>query len=157
MMLGVVLHISMFFCDNNSFHWIGGEHKRDSVNTFAVRGIHFFRMQLFMLLAGFFAELVLQRKGINLLVKDRIKRILLPFLIGILIFMPFFMYLTDDTWPGAFTNIFENTSIFEQIKSYILWGAFSEKPVFNEIGFWHFFIYNSLGNYYSKAYFSWLQ
>ena len=56
--------------------------------------------------------------------------------------MPFFMYLTDDTWPGAYTNIFENTSIFEQIKSYILWGAFSEKPVFNEIGFWHFwFIY----------------
>ena len=28
-------------------------------------------MQLFMLLAGFFAELVLQRKGMNHLIKDR--------------------------------------------------------------------------------------
>ena len=142
MMLGVVLHISMFFCDNNSFHWIGGEHKRDTVNTFAVRGIHLFRMQLFMLLAGFFAELVLKRKGMNLLMGDRIKRILWPFLIGIFLFMPFFMFVTNDTWPGAYTNIFDNTSTFERMKSYILWGIFSDKPVFNEINFWHFwFIY----------------
>ena len=49
MMLGVVLHISMFFCDNNSFHWIGGEHKRDSVNTFAVRGIHGCNYSCFLL------------------------------------------------------------------------------------------------------------
>ena len=142
MMLGVVLHVSMFFCDNNSFHWIAGEHKRDSINTFAVRGIHFFRMQLFMLLAGFFAELVLQKKGMNALMRDRLKRILWPFLIGIFFFMPFFMYMTDDTWPGVFTNIFDDTSALERIKSYILWGAFTDKPVFKEINFWHFwFIY----------------
>ncbi|MDP6232055.1 MAG: acyltransferase family protein [Nitrospinaceae bacterium] len=142
MMLGVVLHVSMFFCDNNSFHWIAGEHKRDSLNTFAVRSIHFFRMQLFMLLAGFFAELVLQKKGMDALMRDRLKRILWPFLIGILFFMPFFMYMTDDTWPGAFTNIFDDTSALDQIKSYILWGAFTDKPTFKEINFWHFwFIY----------------
>jgi glucan biosynthesis protein C len=142
MMLGVVLHISMFFCDVNSFHWIAGEHKRDSLNTFAVMGIHFFRMQLFMLLAGFFAELVLQRKGMNALMRDRIKRILWPFLIGIFLFMPMFMLVTNDTWPGAYTNIFDGVSMLERIKSYLLWGAFTEKDVFNEYNFWHFwFIY----------------
>ena len=110
MMLGVVLHVSMFFCDVNSFHWLAGEYKRDSINTFAVKGIHLFRMQLFILLAGFFAELVFQRKGMNILMKDRIKRILWPFLVGIIIFMPIMMYVTDDTWPGAFSNIFDNAS-----------------------------------------------
>jgi glucan biosynthesis protein C len=142
MLLGVVLHISMFFCDVNSFHWIAGEHKRDSLNTFAVMGIHFFRMQLFMLLAGFFAELVLQRKGMNALMRDRIKRILWPFLIGIFLFMPMFMLVTNDTWPGAYTNIFDGVSMLERIKSYLLWGAFTERDVFNEYNFWHFwFIY----------------
>ena len=59
MMLGVVLHVSMFFCDENTFHWLAGEYNRDPINTFALKAIHLFRMQLFMLLAGFFAELVL--------------------------------------------------------------------------------------------------
>jgi len=142
MMLGVVLHVSMFFCDVNSFHWLAGEYKRDSINTFAVKGIHLFRMQLFILLAGFFAELVFQRKGMNILMKDRIKRILWPFLVGIIIFMPIMMYVTDDTWPGAFSNIFDNASTLDRIISYIWWGAFTELEVFNEYNFYHFwFIY----------------
>ena len=142
MMLGVVLHVSMFFRDENSFHWLAGEYKRDSINTLAVKGIHLFRMQLFMLLAGFFAELVLQRKGMNILMKDRIKRILWPFLVGIIIFMPFFMYLTNDTWPGAYSNVFDNASTLDRIVSYIWWGTFSDLEVFNEYNLYHFwFIY----------------
>ena len=67
MMLGVVLHISMFFRDDFPHHWLAGEYRGDAINTFLVKAIHFFRMQLFMLLAGFFAELVLQKKGMDVL------------------------------------------------------------------------------------------
>ena len=107
MMLGVVIHTCCFFRDDIIGLWPAGDYHGDPLNTFTVKFIHFFRMQLFMLLAGFFAELVLQRKGMNLLMGDRIKRILWPFLIGIFLFMPFFMFVTNDTWPGAYTNIFD--------------------------------------------------
>jgi glucan biosynthesis protein C len=142
MMLGVVIHTCCFFRDDIQFGWVVGEYGGDSLNTFTVKFIHFFRMQLFMLLAGFFAELVCQRKGMTHLCRDRVKRIFVPFLVGIFLFTPFVGFLVESTWAGRFTNVYENASIFEKITSVLLWGAFTDKPIFNEISFWHFwFIY----------------
>ena len=142
MMLGVVIHTCCFFRDDIIGLWPAGDYHGHPLNTFTVKFIHFFRMQLFMLLAGFFAELVLQRKGLTYLIKDRIKRILIPFLIGIFFFIPFIMFLSNTTWVGGFTNVFQDASITERAKSYLLWGAFTDKNVFNEFILWHFwFIY----------------
>ena len=153
MLLGVVIHTCCFFRDDILFGWVAGEYEGDSLNTFTVKFIHFFRMQLFMLLAGFFAELVCQRKGMTHLFRDRIKRILLPFLVGVFLFIPVVEFLLESTWAGRFTNVYENASIFEKITSVLLWGTFTDKPIFNEIGFWHFwFIYFLLFYYF----FHWL-
>ena len=142
MMLGVVIHTVVFFRDDIIVTMIAGNYHGDPLNTFTVKFIHFFRMQLFMLLAGFFAELVFQRKGMNHLMKDRIKRILIPFLIGIFFFGPFVLFVSGMTWGGAFTNVFEGSTIVDRAKSYILWGAFTDKPVYKEIILWHsWFIY----------------
>jgi hypothetical protein len=142
MMLGVVIHTCCFFRDDIISTWPAGDYHGDPLNTFTVKFIHFFRMQLFMLLAGFFAELVFQRKGMNYLMKDRIKRILLPFLIGIFLFVPIVMFLSNTTWVGGFTNVFDNTTTFDRAKSYLLWGTLQDKSVFNEFTLWHFwFIY----------------
>ncbi len=74
--------------------------------------------------------------------KDRIKRILLPFLVGIFFFGPFVWFVSNMTWAGRFTNVFEGATIADRAKSYILWGAFTDKTVFIEISLWHFwFIY----------------
>ena len=43
--------------------------------------IHLFRMTLFMLLAGYFGRLVLQRRGPGRYLRDRVLRILLPFIV----------------------------------------------------------------------------
>ena len=142
MMLGVVIHTCCFFRDDIINTWPAGDYYGDPLNTFTVKFIHFFRMQLFMLLAGFFAELVFQRKGMNHLMKDRSKRILLPFMIGVFLFVPVVMFFSNTTWVGGFTNVFENTTILDRAKSYLLWGAFTDKQVFSEFTLWHFwFIY----------------
>ena len=142
MMLGVVLHTCMLFRDDLHFPMIAGEYRGDAINTFAVKFIHFFRMQLFMILAGFFAELVFQRKGMNHLAQDRIKRILIPFLMGIFIFVPIIGFLTNFNPSGAYINLFDQMSWYEKCKSYFLWGLFSDKPAMPKIFFMHFwFIY----------------
>ena len=92
-------------------------------------------MQLFIILAGFFAELVFQRKGMNHLAKDRIKRVLIPFLVGILIFVPLLGVLTNSNPSGAYANLFDQMSWYEKFKSYFLWGIFSDQPANPEIDF----------------------
>ena len=148
MLLGVVIHTSAYFRDDYIYPWIAGEYRGDGVNTFLVDFIHFFRMQIFMLLAGFFAELVYQRKGMDKLYSDRVKRIFWPFLFGIFVFVPFTMYISNWTSAGAYTNVFDNADFFETAKSYILWGAFSDKPVFDQKVFWHFWFIYFLMFYY---------
>ena len=148
MMLGVVIHTSMLFRDDFNWLMIAGEYRGDSINTFAVKFIHFFRMQLFIILAGFFAELVFQRKGMDHLAKDRIKRVLIPFLIGILIFVPLVGVLTNSNPSGAYANLFDQMSWYEKIKSYFLWGIFSDQPANPEIDFFHFWFIYFLMFYY---------
>ncbi len=142
MLLGVVIHTSMFFRDDILDSWVTGAYQGDYLNTFAVKFIHFFRMQLFMLLAGFFAELVYQRKGMTYLCRDRVKRILLPFLVGVFLFIPLICLLLESNWTGRFTNVYENATILQRIVSVLFWGKFTDLPVFNQIDFWHFwFLY----------------
>ena len=58
MMLGLVIHVSIFFMDDQGY-WMMGERFPDSFNKTVVEFIHLFRMQLFYLIAGFFAMLVI--------------------------------------------------------------------------------------------------
>jgi glucan biosynthesis protein C len=45
--------------------------------------IHIFRMSAFFLIAGFFARMMLERRGLKAFTRDRAKRILVPLVIGI--------------------------------------------------------------------------
>jgi surface polysaccharide O-acyltransferase-like enzyme len=55
---------------------------------------HLFRMSLFFFIAGYFARLVYHRKGFDYFVRDRAKRIALPFLM----FLPVMLWLLDLIW-----------------------------------------------------------
>jgi glucans biosynthesis protein C len=59
--------------------------------------IHGFRMQIFMLLAGFFGHLVWQRLGTQGFLRQRRERIGLPFLFGMIVIIPMLMF----TWKWA--------------------------------------------------------
>ncbi len=82
--LGIVLHSTMSFflpipaMDNSPSTTLG-------VSFFV---IHIFRMSLFYVIAGFFARLVFHRRGASAFAGDRLKRIVLPMVVGWIILMP---------------------------------------------------------------------
>ena len=62
MLLGLVLYVHLLPAPEE-LSWWSGEYRDDKVNLQFWNLIHLFRMQLFFLMAGFFAELVIDRKG----------------------------------------------------------------------------------------------
>ena len=74
LLLGIVLHATMSF-----FLPVPALDSSQSVTLGVVfYVIHIFRMSAFYLIAGFFARMVLERKGFEAFAKDRAKRILIP-------------------------------------------------------------------------------
>jgi len=89
MLLGLALHAATFYLaappptmpsmmDRNT--WYG----MDLLFHF----IHSFRMPVFFVMAGFFASLLVQKRGIAGMLKNRAARILAPFLAGLVLVLP---------------------------------------------------------------------
>jgi ABC-type multidrug transport system ATPase subunit/surface polysaccharide O-acyltransferase-like enzyme len=84
LLLGIVLHATMSFflpfpaADSSQSASLGV--------TFYV--IHLFRMSLFYVIAGFFAHMLLHRRGLRGFVRDRAKRILVPMTAGWVVLAP---------------------------------------------------------------------
>ncbi|MFY8133959.1 MAG: acyltransferase family protein [Aquimonas sp.] len=80
LLLGIALHTSMSYLPGAETFWIVAE----SQPSVALGGfffwVHSFRMSLFFLLAGYFGRLLLERRGLGGLLRDRVRRILLPLL-----------------------------------------------------------------------------
>ncbi|HLF11747.1 MAG TPA: acyltransferase family protein [Gammaproteobacteria bacterium] len=79
LLLGVVLHSAASFLENVPMPMWGNEPNATATVIYYV--IHMFRMSAFFLIAGFFARLVVERRGVKTLVKDRGKRVAVPLLL----------------------------------------------------------------------------
>lgn len=79
LLLGVVFHASLSFMEPRI--WVVGDDSTSPVMNGTYFVLHIFRMTVFFLIAGFFARMVLHRRGTGGFVRDRAKRILAPFLI----------------------------------------------------------------------------
>ena len=131
MFLGVVLHAGVMympFPDEMDIQTIA-EHQRDpfrdvsGYNMTAQRivwVIHFFRMPAFMLLAGFFAALLMEKKGTGHLVKNRAQRILVP-----LILFWFFLWPIDRfAWSvgkDVMLDVSNATPLLEILRNNLNW------------------------------------
>jgi len=97
MLLGILLHAAISFlgvpvwpvtdvkADPESFHLL-------------LDAIHGFRMQLFFLVSGFFTVMVWQKRGTKRLVKQRLLRIGVPLVIGVILLNPMMGFLMK--WGG---------------------------------------------------------
>lgn len=85
LLLGVLLHALMPFLPGD--FWLVNDTLDSETALGAVGVIHLFRMNLFMMLAGYFGHMVLHRRGAGSYVRDRLKRIGLPLVVF---------------WPGLF-------------------------------------------------------
>ncbi len=84
LLLGVALHAAQPYVAH--LPWITTE-SPSAVVAGLWYTIHLFRMPLFFLIAGFFGRMMLERRGTAGFVKDRSRRILLPFVAGVPLIM----------------------------------------------------------------------
>jgi peptidoglycan/LPS O-acetylase OafA/YrhL len=81
LLLGVVLHACAAFLEN--FPMPMWHDQSSSVAAVMYYTIHMFRMSAFFLIAGFFARVLVERRGVKAFIKDRGKRVAIPlFLFG---------------------------------------------------------------------------
>lgn len=105
MMLGVLIHTAISYSTLPfDAAW---PYKDQSVNVvcdLVVLWIHTFRMPLFFVLAGFFAALLRDRRGVEGMLRNRMKRIAGPFVVGLVVLTPLvqlaFLYVWNRSGTG---------------------------------------------------------
>ncbi|WP_254712419.1 acyltransferase family protein [Polaribacter sp. BM10] len=105
MLLGLVLHSALTYnVTNHGNSWgIKDPESNYILTDFLVLLIHSFRMPIFFLVAGFFGSMLFYERGIVQMLKNRISRIVFPFIVFLFILSPI-IYFTF-----SYTNaIFEN-------------------------------------------------
>jgi glucans biosynthesis protein C len=93
MLLGIVLHGALSFTVLLPVPWAARDVSGHWIFDLAVGLIHGFRMQLFFFIAGFFGRLLYQRLSPAEFLKHRLKRIGVPFAMGMLLLAPVVLVL----------------------------------------------------------------
>ena len=88
MLLGIVLHAAIPYRIHTNVNWPTDPDFQSVTFDLLYLWIHSFRMQLFFLVAGFFARLLYLKIGFRNFIQHRLKRILLPFIVSIIIIVP---------------------------------------------------------------------
>ena len=111
MLLGIVLHGAIPYFSyllEFSHHW-PADGDQSWALFFVFHFIHAWRMPIFFLLAGFFAHLILDRRGVKYFLKDRIMRIGLP----LVVFAPLVATSIPLIWSYGLTGQFTDSSGFK--------------------------------------------
>ena len=82
LLLGIVLHSALAYSSGNPHLWPIHDLRNTSILSVAVFVIHIFRMSVFFMIAGFFANLLISRRGLSSFWRNRILRIGLPLILG---------------------------------------------------------------------------
>jgi hypothetical protein len=82
LLLGIVFHSTMSFLDAPQHMWVIVDKSPSATLTLLFYVLHIFRMATFFFIAGFFAHLLFHRRGQRAFVRDRLRRIGLPLLVG---------------------------------------------------------------------------
>lgn len=88
MLLGISIHAVVSFMVNAPVDWPVRDVRRNIGFDVLAGWLHSFRMPLFFLVAGFFAHLLLQRRGTRGFVRHRLVRIGLPLVLGLASVVP---------------------------------------------------------------------
>jgi peptidoglycan/LPS O-acetylase OafA/YrhL len=135
MLLGIVLHTAMTYADTDFSPggWILKDiGSTDISNDYIYYVIHSFRMQTFFVVAGFFASLLFYERSPIKMIKNRISRIVLPFIVFL-----FVLYA-----PSMFSMIY-SYSIFQGSENALsaALNSVSELPFFPKTTMHLWFLY----------------
>ena len=88
MIVGIFFHAALSFMDSPIFSWPVQDRSHHWLVDLAVWAVRGFSMQVFFLVAGFFAHLLYHRYGPLAFVRQRLVRIGVPFVAGVLLLVP---------------------------------------------------------------------
>ncbi|MFM7517220.1 MAG: acyltransferase family protein [Pirellula sp.] len=103
MMLGLYLHGALAYAEPARSVWIATNPAGSVAVDASIWCIHLFRMGLFFLLSGYFAKLMIQRKGLKPFLWNRVIRIALPFVL----FWPWLVVAMAIVFVFAFAYVKE--------------------------------------------------
>ncbi len=99
MLLGIVLHAGLSF---TPFPWPVQDTRQTEFYGLLFAAIHGFRMPVFFLLSGFFTAMLWRRRGLRSLLSHRLRRVFLPFLLGLVTIVPAVNWISGRAMASAF-------------------------------------------------------
>lgn len=104
MLLGLVIHSAVTYGTFEGYHWpLKDPESTNLFMDYVVIFIHAFRMPIFFVVAGFFGAMLFFERSSKKMLKNRIDRILYPFIVFILILAPTIKFAdiyTNSTFAG---------------------------------------------------------
>jgi glucan biosynthesis protein C len=95
MLSGVIFHAAMVYSPLMQNVWFISDQKSSPLIDIFIYFLHMFRMPLFFVISGFFALMLIEKRGALGFFKNRSKRVLMPFLVFFpLLGMAFMMLIT---------------------------------------------------------------
>lgn len=88
LLLGIFFHATLAYLPSSEQVWIVEDASRSAVMSALYFVSHNFRMTTFFLIAGFFGRMSYHRLGGGTFLKDRFKRLGIPFVVGWIIIFP---------------------------------------------------------------------
>ena len=101
MLLGIVLHAGLSF---TPFPWPVQDTRQSGFYGLLFAAIHGFRMPVFFLLSGFFTAMLWRRRGLKSLLSHRLRRVFLPFLLGLFTIVPAVNWVSGWAMASAFED-----------------------------------------------------
>ncbi|WP_298520202.1 acyltransferase family protein [uncultured Kordia sp.] len=124
MMLGLVLHSALTYnVTNHGNVWVIKDTASTNIATdFLVLMIHSFRMPIFFLIAGFFGAMLFYERSPKKMIKNRIARIVFPFIVFLIILAPIVQFSFDyasQTFQGNEHALTNTLAPFSEFNFYI--------------------------------------
>jgi peptidoglycan/LPS O-acetylase OafA/YrhL len=135
MLLGVFFHAALAYGPALSQVWPTASQEQSSVMDIWAYFSHTFRMPLFFLIAGFFAALLTEKYGAIGMLKNRLRRITLPFVI----FLPLVIIGFVVVFGWAIENV-DNKSPILQMMAFMANNPDAPQPPITTTHLW--FLYN---------------
>lgn len=126
-LLVIAFHVSLTYMANAPQWWYVVDTQNSPLLTLFVMGTDVYIMPIMFLIAGYFTVPVLQRKGTATFLKDKVYRIILPWIAGVLFLAPVITYMIwysrSSTPPEYFLylkTMFSTPAIFNHAHYWFL-------------------------------------
>ncbi|KID55120.1 hypothetical protein JF50_25290 [Pseudoalteromonas luteoviolacea] len=102
LLLGVVFHAALAYSPYFHNIWLSADPSQAGIFDVLTHWLHLFRMPVFFVIAGFCSALIITKKDATTFIKQRLKRLLLPFLIFLPLVIASFIHVLS--WGADIVN-----------------------------------------------------